>query len=1834
MTARAPGQPSRGANAPTRSTWTRDGVGAILIVLALGLAFRIIIAYLFPGTGLSFDLASFRGWADNLANEGLSGFYQRPFFHDYMPGYLYVLYLVGLVGRAVGGIGDLIKLPPILADVALSGLAWSMARELGAGRRAAIIAGIVVVANPVLWFDSVTWGQVDSFGLVFLLLGVRALWRDQPERAALWAVVAALIKPQLGILIPIVAAVTIRRALWPIRSGEAVWEGLEAREPSSRGLLSRLRDWERQTGKPIRILTTALVGFVTALILCAPFGLSVIEFGGSSVVRSGLLDQVLKTAAGYPYVTVNAYNPWALAQLGGNSLASGGGFVCDVVIPNTVAGGAPCDAAVMMGPFPALFVGSVLIAAAVGLVSLIAAWRPDRLTILVGVSVLAIAFFVLPTRVHERYMMPFFATGAVLAAISLRWLVAYLVLSVTTFLNMYVVLTTIYPGNPGIQDWLGIGSEVRSPMGVTLIALANLGACLWVFAELRRGARDRFERDVARSRLEDGSDAAEEGRGILDLRLAHVSERAATDRDADRAVAPDAQPAPTEAAQDESPASAPDPAWAGASWATSRTSAVADKPSVPARLPTWTEPPSFAEAGIVGWFGSRINARPIRADRSRALHGESTGRIDRLDLWFAVVLVVAILGLRMFRLAEPYQMHFDEVYHARTATEFMQYWRYGISHDIYEWTHPHLAKYAMAGGLIAWGDDRVSAVSSLGLPVRDAIVETRRDNPRLPGGRGGDRVHVATGSELRSYDLATRRLVYAAAVPGATAMSIDPVSNLLFIGTSDGRILSLDLKSLDGLTGGVAANGGSATTVAPAPEAFATVDGSIQHLYASQDGQTLFVATDAGRLVTIDSASAQQLASVAIPGIADFAQGGSGPAVIAGKTRVHDPAAAASILAGILGGKAADYRTRLESGADGSTVAGISASQQKASIEAAIADGRLAGLSVTDMPRVAVAASTGVVFVSAATGDILSTTSLSGGAKGLAAADLDGIKLYATTGQGALGAPGGVAIIAAGGDAAKDGPVLQRTLPLPGQGSRVAYDNASQMIHVLGRAPDGQPGWTIYVIETHGNAVFADARLPFEPTAWAIDIAKAYPTDDRQQILAFGGNDELASVEIGKHAFAWRVPGVIAGALMAGLLYLLTRILFRRRSVALLVGAMAIADGMLFVQSRIGMNDAYVGLGIVAAYTLFAAIWTRAWRWRGAFWVVMPIIGVFLGLALASKWVALYAIGALGLLILARSALGRLMLIAGLIAATALLGHLAIAVPAGAGLGNLTFVAIMVGLTVAAVAVSVLHPIAWSDDEIRFAFGAPAALGAIVALAAIALNKAGATVIVGPIAATPLHLAAALVATSLLVGAAFVVGGWLGVGPLATKPHPADPASLLPPSAPPPEAAWLRPGAQLGLPILWMAICLLVIPLGLYVASYLPWAMIEGHRITDTWPPGNTGQTLIDLTKAMYDYHNNLTAGHAASSPWWAWPFDLKPVWFYQEGLAGSTTASIYDAGNLVIWWLGVPAMAFVAWQAYARRSLGLALIAIGFACQWVSWTRIDRAAFQYHYYTSLPSVIMAVAYFIAEIWHGPSRRTWLLARAAAAVAILGPALLWLFNRPLCGFVGVQRANPGSQACPPVIPDFVLTLQTLVLGGVICLAVLLFLWQLARLGRGDRSRGGIMDLLPLGAIAVIGLLASAGARLLSDEPIVTLTNLPVEPIVVILALPLVLLAAFVITARDARRFVVGALTAIFAWFLVLYPNIAALPLPATIANAYQGILPTYLYAFQFPVNQVPHPSDVKLLDPIALGIGVAVAVLCIVIAYSAWVWRIALAERDADRADVDPTGFVPGAPRG
>ena len=404
------------------------------------------------------------------------------------------------------------------------------------------------------------------------------------------------------------------------------------------------------------------------------------------------------------------------------------------------------------------------------------------MTLLVGLAVLALAFFVVPTRVHERYGYPFFALGAILAAVSVRWRLAYVVLSVATLANMYVVLTTLYPDNPSIADWFGIGPTLRSEVVVTVIAVAHGLAFLWVLVQLRRGALDRLTNAVSDVPGE-SLDLEPEPRWSIgafgeptpDLEPADTppvpllpatagaagsAAAAALDASPDHLDAVPSMSAPL-TGESGSLASPDEPDAASGAMPPTR-SAPSTTPAMSVALPTWHARRSFTELGFVGWLRSRLFTPPIRPDRTAALAGEGGGRLDRFDLYLVVLLVVGSLFLRTFRLAEPYQMHFDEVYHARTAAEFLQDWRYGIDHDIYEWTHPHLAKYAMAAGLVLWGGDHVQATNDLGVPVRAAVDRAPSSagrRARRPDRRAAPRRNRFRDPDLRPPDASPRSIV-------------------------------------------------------------------------------------------------------------------------------------------------------------------------------------------------------------------------------------------------------------------------------------------------------------------------------------------------------------------------------------------------------------------------------------------------------------------------------------------------------------------------------------------------------------------------------------------------------------------------------------------------------------------------------------------------------------------------------------------------------------------------------------------------------------------------------------------------------------------------------------------------------------------------------------------------------------------------------------------------------------------------------------------------------------------------------------------------------------------
>ena len=165
----------------------------------------------------------------------------------------------------------------------------------------------------------------------------------------------------------------------------------------------------------------------------------------------------------------------------------------------------------------------------------------------------------------------------------------------------------------------------------------------------------------------------------------------------------------------------------------------------------------------------------------------------------------------------------------------------------------------------------------------------------------------------------------------------------------------------------------------------------------------------------------------------------------------------------------------------------------------------------------------------------------------------------------------------------------------------------------------------LIVIEPHGASPYTS--IPVHGTQLGVD-----GTGDQLLIAGGGGSAEI--VPTGRHALAWRIPGVIAASILAFFVVLLARRLFASEKVAILAGAAVVLDGSMFAQARIGMNDIYVGLFLVAGWYFVVA--SHAPRRSAS--LDLLIAGVLFGLAAASKWAAFYALAGLGLMSVAITA--------------------------------------------------------------------------------------------------------------------------------------------------------------------------------------------------------------------------------------------------------------------------------------------------------------------------------------------------------------------------------------------------------------------------------------------------------------------------------------------------------------------------------------------------------------------------------------------------------------------
>src|SRR3989344_2060701 len=94
-------------------------------------------------------------------------------------------------------------------------------------------------------------------------------------------------------------------------------------------------------------------------------------------------------------------------------------------------------------------------------------------------------------------------------------------------------------------------------------------------------------------------------------------------------------------------------------------------------------------------------------------------------------------------------------------------------------------------------------------------------------------------------------------------------------------------------------------------------------------------------------------------------------------------------------------------------------------------------------------------------------------------------------------------------------------------------------------------------------------------------------------------------------AWTWRLPGVLLGVLSVYLIYVLSKQLFKNNPAALIAAFVFSIDGLNFVQSRVGMNDIYF-----VTFILISLLFVLNNKFFYS--------ALFLGLALSSKWAAIY----------------------------------------------------------------------------------------------------------------------------------------------------------------------------------------------------------------------------------------------------------------------------------------------------------------------------------------------------------------------------------------------------------------------------------------------------------------------------------------------------------------------------------------------------------------------------------------------------------------------------------
>ncbi|MGH7913756.1 MAG: phospholipid carrier-dependent glycosyltransferase [Candidatus Binataceae bacterium] len=386
------------------------------LMWALGILFVIAIVKLalLPWfDGYKNDISSYESWALQMAAEGPAGIYRAGYFLDYPPGYLYALWLAGIVAHAAGAGGVMLRMiveaPALVADFVLALLVFVFVRRTAPARRtAAYVAMLLVALNPALGFDTIIWGQSDSVLTVVIMLSAALALDGEFELAWGLAMLSVLVKPQALMYVPVLGFWTLLKL------------------PYSK--------WWR----------SALAVVVVAVVGVLPFQIGHPWYW--------ILELYHSTAAYYHETSVNAFNLMALV---GGLRKPDSGTVAHLSYFSLGMG--------LLAPLYA-FIGWRL-------------WneRSPR-GLMFAIFAAVFGFFMFAPRMHERYLYAGLVFAAPLAVEGAEMAAVFAILTATCLFNLAYVLhtldTTVFLNS---RDGLAMATAAINVVALVLAADYGLG---------------------------------------------------------------------------------------------------------------------------------------------------------------------------------------------------------------------------------------------------------------------------------------------------------------------------------------------------------------------------------------------------------------------------------------------------------------------------------------------------------------------------------------------------------------------------------------------------------------------------------------------------------------------------------------------------------------------------------------------------------------------------------------------------------------------------------------------------------------------------------------------------------------------------------------------------------------------------------------------------------------------------------------------------------------------------------------------------------------------------------------------------------------------------------------------------------------------------------------------------------------------------------------------------------------------------------------------------------------------------------------------------------------